>query len=373
MSNRTDLIIVGAGIVGLAHAFEARRRGLSVRVIERDHRPNGASIRNFGHACITAQAGDLSSMAYRSREGWLAAAASAGFWAAEAGGLVVARSEVELAVLEQLRAERGSEAVELLSADRVRERFGPGADPDPAIVGGAFLPADLRVDPRTAAPELAEWLERQDGVSIEWGTAVGGFDGRTVLTGRGDFEADRVLVCVGHDLDYLLPAVAEKYEVTRCALQMALAPAPSGFDLDSAVLSGTSMNRYDAFTMMPGHAALLQELTEHSPELIEMVANVMFTRRPDGTLLLGDSHVYDITMPPFQEEWMTDRLVGEISTIIGRPLEVTQRWQGVYASSPQTALLVEDVDDVIRCISVTSGIGMTLSFGLAATTLDELA
>jgi glycine/D-amino acid oxidase-like deaminating enzyme len=31
-----DLIVVGAGIVGLAHAYAAARRGRSVLVIERD-------------------------------------------------------------------------------------------------------------------------------------------------------------------------------------------------------------------------------------------------------------------------------------------------------------------------------------------------
>jgi len=181
-----------------------------------------------------------------------------------------------------------------------------------------------------------------------------------------------VLVCVGHDLDYLYPRVADAYEVTRCALQMALAPAPAGYALDSAVLSGTSMTRYDGFTTMPGYAALHAELVANQPELIDMGANVMVTRRPDGTLLLGDSHVYSRTMPPFQDEDITRRLVSEISTLLGRPLTITQRWQGVYASSPQTSLLIEDIDAATRCITVTSGIGMTLSFGIAAQTLDSL-
>ena len=371
MNTRTDLIVVGAGIVGLAHAYEAQRRGLTVRVIERDWAPNGASIRNFGHACITAQAGELLPIAYRSRAGWLAASKDAGFWGREAGALVVARSEVEMAVIEQLRAERG-DTVHVQTAAQVRERFGAGADPDPTIIGGGFMPDDLRVDPRTAAPTLGRWLAEQERVTIEWGTTVGGFSGNTVSTSRGDFEADTIIVCVGHDLDYLFPDVAAKYEVTRCSLQMALAPAPTGYDLESAVLSGTSMNRYDAFTLMPGHAALLSELTANTPDLIDMGANVMFTRRPDGTVLLGDSHVYSDTMPPFMAAEITERLVREISTIIGRPLPIIQNWQGIYASSPQTSLLDEQVTSVIRTISVTSGIGMTLSFGIAAETLDSL-
>lgn len=50
---------------------------------------------------------------------------------------------------------------------------------------------------------------------------------------------------------------------------------------------------------------------------------------------------------------------------------MTERWQGVYASSGRGPLLVRDMAPGVRAISVTSGIGMTLSFGLAAATFDE--
>ena len=64
---RYDLAVVGAGIVGLAHALAAARRGQRVVVIDRDAAANGASIRNFGFVTVTGPAaGDVWQLARRS-------------------------------------------------------------------------------------------------------------------------------------------------------------------------------------------------------------------------------------------------------------------------------------------------------------------
>ncbi|MEU9077677.1 TIGR03364 family FAD-dependent oxidoreductase [Kitasatospora sp. NPDC048538] len=368
---RSDVVIVGAGIIGLAHAFEALRNGLSVTVVDRDRQPVGASVRNFGHCCISAQDGELLALAQRSRPGWLRAAAAAGIWAEEAGTLVVARSATEAAVLEELHAERGGDAVRLCTAAETAAALGraPGADGD--LVGGAVLPADLRVNPREAAPGLARWVAGQPRGRILWGTAVTGVETGTVHTTRGPVHGDRILVCVGHDLDYLFPDVAEDHGIERCRLTMARAEAPAAFRTDSAVLTATSMLRYDAFTARPSAAGLKAEVLGHSAELLEIGANVMFTRLPDGTLLVGDSHHYDATTPPFIDERTFELLTAAVAGVLGVPgLRILERWQGVYASSPRGPLLVRDLAPGVRAVSVTSGIGMTLSFGLAAATFD---
>ncbi|MER7673435.1 TIGR03364 family FAD-dependent oxidoreductase [Kitasatospora sp. NPDC096128] len=370
-SGRSDVVIVGAGIVGLAHAFEALSNGLSVTVVERDRQPVGASIRNFGHCCVTAQDGELLGLARRSRSGWLRAAEAAGFWAEQAGALVVARSAVEAAVLEELRAERGGDAVRLRTAAQTAEALGRASGAAEDLVGGALLPADLRVNPREAAPALARWVAEHPRGRVLWGTAVTGVESGAVRTTRGPVHGERILVCVGHDVDYLFPDIAEDHEVQRCRLSMARAEAPAGFRTDAAVLTATSMLRYEAFTAQPSAAPLRAEVLGHSAELLGIGANVMFTRLPDGTLLVGDSHHYDATTPPFVDERTYELLIDAVARVLGVPgLRILERWQGVYASSPRGPLLVRDLAPGVRAISVTSGVGMTLSFGLAAATFD---
>ena len=73
------IAVVGGGIVGLALGIEALERGNQVTIIERDDPPRGASVRNFGHCCVTAQGGIGLDRAIRSRRRWLDLSAQAGF------------------------------------------------------------------------------------------------------------------------------------------------------------------------------------------------------------------------------------------------------------------------------------------------------
>lgn len=397
-TSRCDVLVIGAGIVGLAHAAEAAERGLSVIVIERDSRAVGASIRNFGHCCVTAQSGDLLELALVARERWLHFAALAGFFAVESGALAVACSATELALVEQLARSRPVGQVVMMSAQEIRHELGNGEAGQ--ILGGARLRDDLRVDPREAVARLAAWLEDQPKVEIRWRTsylgqesagasdvsrksATGSEFGQIVRTSRGAITADRTIVCVGHDIDYLFPAIAEQYEIERCALQMMMVAAPAvgaetvSVRIRPAVLTGTSMLRYPAFAETPAGQAISQqlaaELAKLDPELLGIGANVMFTQRPDGALLVGDSHQYGKTLGPFLTEATSAILLGRIASVLGAAeFDILERWQGVYASSAKQPYVVAEPVAGLTVVSVTSGVGMTIAFGLARRVFEQL-
>lgn len=374
---RFDVVVVGAGVVGLAHAAEALDRGLRVLVVERDLRAVGASIRNFGHACVTAQTEQLLDFAMVSRERWLHYANAGGFFAVASGAVAVARSAEEQAVLEELSAAREPGQIALLGTDAVRAHLGGSADD--AVIGGAFLRDDVRVDPREAVAGLAALLAER-GARFWWGTSFLGHeaaassgDGDGVVhTTRGRVRAARTIVCVGHDVDRLYPEIADEHGIRRCGLQMARVAAPDGRRIAPAVLSGTSMLRYPAFVATDANAALRSQLVAAEPDLIDIDANIMLTQRPDGTLIVGDSHRYDRTMDPFLSEQTSDTLLDAIARLLGVPsLQVVERWLGVYASAPQP-YLVAHPEAGLTLVSVTSGVGMTISHGLAHAVWREL-
>jgi D-hydroxyproline dehydrogenase subunit beta len=367
-SGPVDVLIVGAGVVGLGHAVHALARGARVAVVERNPRALGASVRNFGHGCFTGQAGDAFRYATAARRHWLRLSKEAGFWLRDAGTVVVARSEDEYAVLEDFRAERGDDAV-LLDPAAVRDRVPVAGD----IVGGAWLPLDIRVDPRSAASAIAGWLADR-GVTFHWSTSAHRVEGDVVRTSRGDLRARRVVVAVGHDVDRLYPAIAEDHGIRRCSLHMLELDNPAGgATVDPAVLTGWSLLRYDGFAVSPALARVRARLTADEPGGVEAGLNLMFTQRPEGAIVFGDTHDYGDAVPPFRAEQRDELLLAQARRLFGAPVGVRARWRGVYASAPSPFLIRSPADlPHVRVVSVTTGIGMTTAFGLAEQVTEEI-
>ncbi|SFR29061.1 FAD dependent oxidoreductase TIGR03364 [Lentzea waywayandensis] len=395
-----DLVVVGAGIVGLAHAWHAVQRGLSVAVVERDEHAAGASVRNFGHGCFTAQDGVAFEYAMTAREQWLKLSREAGFWLRESGTVVVARHDDELEVLHEFAEVRDVELlnnpttgsfnnprVGSFNSPRVGSLNNPSTgsfnnssvglfnDPrvgslnNPSILGAALLPLDIRVNPREAVHAIAALLAER-GVTFHWSTNVLTVEPGLVRTSRGELRCRAAVVAVGHDVDRFFPGIAEEREIQRCQLRM-LRVAHGGV-IDPAVLTGFSMLRYEAFARCPSTEKVRERLTNDHPELVEAGLNLMFTQLPDGSLTIGDTHHYSRTVDPYRSEDLDDLVLTETARLLGVPsLHVLERWRGIYASAPEPFLTATPAP-LTRAVSVTSGIGMTTALGLAPAVLDDL-
>ncbi|RJQ79747.1 TIGR03364 family FAD-dependent oxidoreductase [Pseudonocardiaceae bacterium YIM PH 21723] len=365
--DEADVVIVGAGIVGLAHALDAVDRGLSVVVLERDHRAIGATVRNFGHGCTTAQAGPSLEYALEARETWLRVGKETGLWVREAGAMVLARHEDELAVLAEFAQIRGEDQAKLLTASQVAERVPANGD----VVGGALLPMDVRVDQRRAPMIISDWLASR-GVRFHWNTNAHGVEPGVVNSSRGKVRGRWIVVAAGHDVDRHFPDQAAQAEIRRCKLHMMRVDNPSGRTIEPAVLTGFSMLRYDGFGECPTIGAVRERLHARHPELVSIGLNLMYTQRPDGSLTIGDTHEYDLTQDPFDSEELNRLVLAATADLLGVPeLTVRERWRGIYASAPEPFFISAPMPGV-RAVSVTSGIGMTTAFGLAPRVLDDL-
>lgn len=353
-----DVVVVGSGIVGLGAAYAAVRRGLRVIVVDRAAAPVGATIRNFGHLCIGAQGGEARRYADLSRDLWLRLSQDAGFWLRESGTLVVARHDDELAVLEAASREGGIrmlEAAELLRSAPLRTE---------GIVGGAHIETDLQTDPRTAADAIVRHLVAL-GVEFRFRTAVTAVGAGRVETSRGSIACGSVVVAVNHDIDQLLPEVAERHGAVRCALDMMRAAVSFPRPLAAPLLTGWSLVRYGRFSDGPEARALRERLHAERPDLAAIDLNQMYTQLPDGTLIIGDSHATAVAPAPFQPEAVFTAFLDEAEALFDAPApRVIERWQGVYAKGPRD-FLIDRGDDGVLVLAATTGIGMTTGLGLA--------
>jgi hypothetical protein len=132
------------------------------------------------------------------------------------------------------------------------------------------------------------------------------------------------------------------------------------------------MLRYSAFAAMPSVAAVRAEIGQQHPELIDQAVNLMLTQRPDGSVVLGDTHRYDRTPQPFDDECLAELLLREGARLLGAQLTVRRRWRGIYAESPVTDFLIAQPHPGALVVAVTTGVGMTTALGLAPAVLDQL-
>ncbi|EJE50076.1 FAD dependent oxidoreductase TIGR03364 [Acidovorax sp. CF316] len=360
-----DLIVVGAGIVGLAHAYTAAKRGLKVCVVERDAACVGASIRNFGFITVTGQgAGDTWRRARRAREVWGDVAPQAGIDAVHHGLYLSAFRPLAHTVLEAFMRTEMAEGCELLDTSEAARRA-------PALqLEGAqsvlYSPHEMRVESRTAIGLLARWLAEAHGVQFRFGEAVLEVATPRVRTSRAVLHAERVAVCTNTELHGLFAERLAPHDLRLCQLQMLRVVPEPGFQLPGSVMADLSLVRYHGYSRLPEAAPLLEQMRREEGESLDHGIHLIVVQSADGSLVVGDSHHYGAAPEPFASERVDTLILRHLrETLRLREATVSARWVGTYPSSASTDCLIDAPDDATRVVLVTSGTGASTAFGIA--------
>jgi len=366
-----DLIVVGAGIVGLAHAYTAAQRGLSVCVVERDAACVGASIRNFGFITVTGQgAGDTWRRARRAREVWGEVAPRAGIEVLHHGLYLTAFRPQALKVLEEFMATDMGEGCELLDVAEAARRS-PVLQLDGAQ-GVLYSPHEMRVESRTAIGLLAKWLAEAHGVVFRFSEAVLEVATPRVRTARGVLHAERVVVCTNTDINGLFAGRLAPHGLRLCLLHMLRVMPQPGFLLPGSVMSDLSLVRYHGYSKLPAAAALLEQVQREEGESLDNGIHLIVVQSADGSLVVGDSHHYSAAPAPFADQRVDELILRHLhQTLKLEACRVTERWVGIYPSSSTTDCLIDKPDDATRLVLVTSGTGASTAFGIAEDTFGD--
>ncbi|MFD0368740.1 TIGR03364 family FAD-dependent oxidoreductase [Streptomyces sp. NPDC127114] len=374
------VIVVGAGVVGTMHAWQAVERGHEVVHIEREAEARGASLRNFGQIWVSGRAGGAElDTALRARELWEGIGARVpGLGFRAIGSLTPVRGELELAVAEAAvaRADADARGYKLLTPDEARAV-------NPAL-RGAFDAAlwcerDAAVEPRTAQLALREALLASGRYTFLPGREVrevvdAGERGRAaVRDDRGEVHSgDAVVLCTGAWLSGLVREVAGEIPVRRVRLQM-MQTDPLGEPLTTSVADADSFRYYPAYASEALDA--LNAGQAQDPTAAAHKMQLLMVQRLDGGLTIGDTHEYE---HPFAFDTLEDpyeHLTRVVESLLGRPLpRVRRRWAGVYAQCTDTTRVVhrQQVRDGVWLVTGPGGRGMTCSPAIAETTANEL-
>ena len=370
--DHVDVAIVGAGMLGLAHAFAAVKRGLRVAVFERTSTPIGASIRNFGQALVTGQPpGIMLGLAKQSRELWLHLSQRANFSIREGGVLLFARSAAEQAVLEEfmiVRARQHGYDVSLLEGEQLAALYGGRFRHHRAALHGT---ADLQLYSREAIPALVCYLQSQ-GVQFHFNTLVKEAANGHLSTTAGEFRAERTIVCSGHDYQTLFAEQLGAMNLKVCRLQMLRAKTREPLALTHPILTGLSCTHYGAFSDLPSAAALDAEIEANTPAIKRHGIHLLVSPTPYQELIIGDSHYYGVDAPPFNNEEIDQILIDLTEHTLGVKLDVLERWQGVYGSKGPGPFSVTRIDAQTTVSLMHTGIGMSVGLGLGERVVSAL-
>lgn len=379
MQPKCDVLIIGAGILGCSHAYQALAAGHSVTMIERDNEPQEASVRNFGQIVPSGMNRKWQRIGRESLRIYKDLHSMDDIAIAPLGSLYVATTEGEQGLLEELREINLAEDYpsELLTKDQCLAKQ-PLLNPD-KVRGGLFFPKDLVAEPRQTVNRIREMLISRFGLKYHGGTTVTHIEetagGAVARTGAAqEIVAGKVIVCSGAVVDILYPEVFKASTMQIVKLQMmATRPQPFGTELAGSILTGRTIKRYEAFQECPSYEAVKKaELAEDDYGLVNGV-HILFKMGADRQVILGDSHHYfsvkDREPVNFdQDEALDSFMIAEAKELVGLPdYGISHRWQGFYSQMTDTDIFTPQVSPNVHIVTGIGGKGMTGSLGFAKT------
>ncbi len=376
----TDLIIVGAGILGLSAAIQAAEQGLKVQVFEKDAQPVGATRRNFGMvgtSTLSKPDEKWREYALATREFYQRIQAHTDISFQQRDGLYLANTELEWQVLNEFAqaAPDYQIPVTLLDSKQLFDRY-RYLNSATRMQGAMLFHEDYSVEPHLVGERLLQYA-KQLGVEVFCNACVvkshtqQGSVQIELATGQR-YHAKKMLICHGEVTQILYPELLQSKGLLRCALQMALTK-PLKQQLNASIYSGLSISRYPAFEICPSLSALKQSSQQGLVEKYGI--HILIKQNQFGQLILGDSHEYYPieAVPQFnQREEINQFILDYCKENIGLAVpEVEFRWNGYYLTHPQELACVTEAEPNIYLVSAIAGKGMTTGAGFMKEILEN--
>ncbi|MEN4914081.1 TIGR03364 family FAD-dependent oxidoreductase [Acinetobacter pittii] len=375
-----DLIIVGAGILGLSAAIQAQEKGLKVCIFEKNAEPVGATRRNFGMvgtSTLTHPEQQWRKYALETRSFYQRIQAETDISFAQRQSVYLANTALEWQVLNEFaeRANNYQIPVHLLSHDELVTQFSY-LNPEQQFQVGLVFEEDYSVEPHMIGQRLLAYAERK-GVKIYTNACVVQTQYQheicQVRLASGEaYRTNKVLICHGEIIDVLYPDLLQSLNLKRCGLQMALTQRFHQ-KLNASLYSGLSISRYPAFEICPSHAELVK--ASQQGFIKEFGIHILIKQNEFGELIVGDSHEYHPIneAPQFeQREEINEFIQAYCYEKLGLTLPpIQKRWNGYYLTHEHELACVTEAEKNIFLVSAIAGKGMTTGAGFMKEVLEQ--
>lgn len=381
MNNEYDLVVVGGGVLGTFHAYHALENGLKVALIEKDGKPQGATIQNFGQVVPSGMNAKWQAYGRESLQIYKKIQKKFDISVRQEGSIYLASDDEEVQLLEELHKINRSNtyASELLTKNQCLAKY-PGLRND-YVKAGLFFPEEIMLEPRLMIGKLHRYLEQMglalffNKTVIECNALTKGIQVHT--SDNRSLSGSKVIICNGSDFKTLYPQLFNESDLVVSKLQMMQTKPQQHYRLPSSVLTGLSIRRYEAFAECPSYAAIKAREDANTLEKLWGV-HILFKQTLDGSIILGDSHEYapacqvsdlgiDLNMD------IDNFIVQEAKKIFDLPtFEIQNRWCGLYSQCTGSDIFQHTIDRNIHIVTGIGGKGMTGSAGFAKQNINSI-
>lgn len=351
MSDRWDVVIVGAGIVGAACALECASRGLRTAIVEARVIGGGATAAGMGHIVVMDDSPAQMALTRYSQSLWqlLSASLPASVEYEQCGTLWVAQDEDEM---QEVRRKSAFYAAADVATVILDSRMLAEAEPHlrQPLAGALLAPSDAVLYPPCAAGYLLSEALHLGARLYAPRTALSAQAGKVRLDDGTELHAARIVLAGGTDAGELLPGLPIKKRKGHLVIT----------------------DRYPGFVRHQ-----LVELgylkSAHSLTADSVAFNVQ--PRRTGQVLIGSSRQYNAEDPAVDAQILASMIeraqwylpeLGALSAI--------RVWTGFRAATPDKLPLIGPWpgDESLFLATGHEGLGITTSLGTARLLTDHL-
>lgn len=375
MNYQYDVVIIGGGVLGTFHAYHALKAGKKVALLEKNGKPIGATVQNFGQVVPSGMNIKWQNFGRESLNIYKEIQSQFDITIRNNGSIYLASNEEEVKLIEELYQinQSNSYQSQLLTKEACLSKY-PGLRAD-YCKAGLFFPDEVTVEPRTMINRLHSFMQESPNFDLYYNALAIHInekgDSVDVLTTNQDcFKAEKVILCSGKEFNLLYPERFKQSDLELVKLQMLLTKPQKNYKLKGSVLTGLTIRRYESFTECPSFNDIKSKEDALAFER-KWGVHILFKQRTDGSVIIGDSHEYadvkdadNLGGDLYQE--VDDFMISEAKKIIDLPTyDIQQRWSGKYVQCKNQDLFNQKIGERVHIVTGIGGKGMTGSAGFA--------